>query len=169
MRKGTKKIEGKRLHLKVCRIYSHLCICIWLINVCMTCLKSNRTHYLHAQSLSRVWLCNPVDGSPLGTSVYGTLLLQGIFPSQGSNPCLLRLLHWQVILYHCTAQEAPVGHTAAAAPAAESLQSCRTLRDPIDGSPPGSPSLGFSRQEHWSGVPFPSPIGHATRYKVDMQ
>ena len=24
------------------------------------------------------------------------LLLQGIFPTQGSNPCLLRLLHWQV-------------------------------------------------------------------------
>ena len=33
-----------------------------------------------------------------------------------------------------------------------------TLCDPIDGSPPGSPSLGFSRQEHWSGLPFPSPI-----------
>ena len=29
---------------------------------------------------------------------------------------------------------------------------------PIDGSPPGSPSLGFSRQEHWSGLPFPSPM-----------
>ena len=28
----------------------------------------------------------------------------------------------------------------------------------IDGSPPGSPSLGFSRQEHWSGMPFPSPM-----------
>ena len=32
--------------------------------------------------------------------------------------------------------------------AAESLQSCPTLCDPIDGSPPGSPSLGFSRQEY---------------------
>ena len=36
--------------------------------------------------------------------------------------------------------------------------SCPTLCDPIDGSPPGSPSLGFSRQEHWSGLPFPSPV-----------
>ena len=27
--------------------------------------------------------------------------------------------------------------------------------DPIDGSPPGYLSLGFSRQEHWSGLPFP--------------
>ena len=41
---------------------------------------------------------------------------------------------------------------------AKSLQSCLTLCDPIDGSPPGSPSLGFSRQEHWSGLPFPSPM-----------
>ena len=45
-----------------------------------------------------------------------------------------------------------------AAAAAKSLQSCLTLCDPIDGSPPGSPSLGFSRQEHWSGLPFPSPM-----------
>ena len=43
------------------------------------------------------------------------------------------------------------------ATAAKSLQSCPTLCDPIDGSPPGSPVLGFSRQEHWSGLPFPSP------------
>ena len=93
----------------------------------------------------------------------------------------------------------------AAAAAAKSLQSCPTLCDPIDGSPPGSPipgilqartlewvamsfsnagkwkvkvkslsrvrlfatpwtaayqvppSMGFSRQEYWSGVPSPSP------------
>ena len=25
-----------------------------------------------------------------------------------------------------------------------------------------SPSVGFSRQEHWSGVPFPSPITGAS-------
>ena len=41
---------------------------------------------------------------------------------------------------------------------AKSLQSCPTLCDPMDCSPPGSPSLGFSRQEHWSGVPLPSPV-----------
>ena len=52
-------------------------------------------------------------------------------------------------------------YPAAAAAAAKSLQSCPTLCDPIDGSPPSSPSLGFSRQEHWSGLPFPSPT-HAS-------
>ena len=64
--------------------------------------------------------------------------------------------------------------------AAKSLQLCPTLCDPIDGSPPGSPipailqartlewaaisffnqapqSMEFSRQEYWSGLPFPSP------------
>ena len=44
------------------------------------------------------------------------------------------------------------------AAAAKSLQSCPTLCDPRDSSPPGSPSLGFSRKEHWSGLPFPSPM-----------
>ena len=39
---------------------------------------------------------------------------------------------------------------------AKSLQLCLTLCDPIDGSPPGSPVL--ARQEHWSGLPFPSPM-----------
>ena len=43
---------------------------------------------------------------------------------------------------------------SAAAAAAKSLQLCPTLCDPIDGSPPGSPSLGFSRQEYWSGCQF---------------
>ena len=44
------------------------------------------------------------------------------------------------------------------AAATKSLQLCLTLCDPIDGSPPGSPSLGFSRHEHWSALPFPSPV-----------
>ena len=46
----------------------------------------------------------------------------------------------------------------ACAAAAVSLQSCPILCDPIDGSQPGFPSLGFSRQEHCSGLPFPSPM-----------
>ena len=35
-------------------------------------------------------------------------------------------------------------------------QSCPTLFDPMDCSLPGS-SVEFSRQEYWSGLPFPSP------------
>ena len=45
-----------------------------------------------------------------------------------------------------------------AAAAAKSLQSCPTLCDPINGIHQAPPSLGFSRQEHWSGLPFPFPM-----------
>ena len=39
----------------------------------------------------------------------------------------------------------------------EVTQSCPTLSDPMDCSPPGSYCLGFARQEYWSGLPLPSP------------
>ena len=38
---------------------------------------------------------------------------------------------------------------------AKSLQSCLLLCDPM--SPPASSVHGFSRQEHWSGLPCPPP------------
>ena len=52
-----------------------------------------------------------------------------------------------------------------AAAAAKSLQSCPTLCDPIDGSSPGSPVPGFSRQERWSRLPFPSPMHESEKGK----
>ena len=102
------------------------------------------------------------------------------------------------------------------AAAAKSFQSCPTLCDPIDGSPPGSPipgilqartlewiaisfsnawkwkvkgkslsrvrllatpctaayqaplSMGFSRQEYWSGVPLPSPVCNGATTLIQM-
>ena len=36
-------------------------------------------------------------------------------------------------------------------------QSSLTLFGPMDCSPPGSSVMGFSRQEYWSGLPFPLP------------
>ena len=42
--------------------------------------------------------------------------------------------------------------------AAKSFQLCPTLCDPVDSSPQAPLSLGFSRQEYLSGVPFPSPM-----------
>ena len=38
---------------------------------------------------------------------------------------------------------------------------CATL----DGSPPGSPIPGILRQEHWSGLPFPSPMHESEKWK----
>ena len=60
-------------------------------------------------------LCDPMDGSPPGSSVHADFpgtntgvgcytLLQGIFPTQGSNPSLL---HCRQILYHLNHQGSP--------------------------------------------------------------
>ena len=38
-----------------------------------------------------------------------------------------------------------------------SLQSCPTLRDPVDRSRRAPLTTGFSRQEHWRGLPCPPP------------
>ena len=38
-----------------------------------------------------------------------------------------------------------------------SAQLCLTLCNRIDYSPPAPVSMEFSRQEYWSGLPFPSP------------
>ena len=51
----------------------------------------------------------------------------------------------------------PWPEQGAAAAAAKLLQSCPTLRDPMDCSLPGSSAHGFSRQEYWSELPLPSP------------
>ena len=39
----------------------------------------------------------------------------------------------------------------------KSLQLCLTLCDPVDNSPPGFSSIGFSMQEYWSRLAFPPP------------
>ena len=39
----------------------------------------------------------------------------------------------------------------------EVAQSCPTLCDPWTVACQASPSMGFSNQEYWSGLPFPSP------------
>ena len=112
-------------------------------------------------------LCDPIEGSPSGS------------PSLGFS----RQEHWsgwpltshregsqKKQNLHCDLIQGYLSHPgpqkmkeislvkSAAAAAAKSPQLCPTLCDPIDCSPPGSPFLGFSRQEHWSGLPFPSPM-----------
>ena len=51
------------------------------------------------------------------------------------------------------------------AAAAKPLQSCLTLCDPTDGSPPGSPVPGILQEKHWSGLPFPSPVCESEKWK----
>ena len=54
-------------------------------------------------------------------------------------------------------QKTVYGIPAAAAAAAKSFHSCPTLI-PETAAHQAPPSLGFSREEHWSGLPFPSPM-----------
>ena len=58
-------------------------------------------------------------------------------------------------------------HTAAVATAAKSLQSCLTLCDPIDGSPPGSPVPGIlqARTLEWVAISFST----AWKWKVKSE
>ena len=100
-----------------------------------------------------------MDGSLPGSSVHGDspghntavgchALLQGIVPTQELNR---GLLHCRQILYQLSYQGSP-----AAAAAVKSLQSCPTLCDPIDGSPPGSPVPGTlqARTLEWVAISF---------------
>ena len=56
------------------------------------------TLWPHGQETARLFC--PWNFSGKNTGVGCHFLLQWIFPTQGLNPCLLRLRHWQ-ILYHC--------------------------------------------------------------------
>ena len=62
----------------------------------------------------------------------------------------------------------PLNCTLAAA-AAKLLQSCLTLCDPWMAAHQAPPSLGFSRQEHWSGLPLPSPVHERKRESEVIQ
>ena len=82
-------------------------------------LLSSSLSPLCARPLSHVWLCDPVDCSLPGSSVHYSspgkntevgcrAPLQGIFPIQASNLCLLHLLHCRQILYPLSHQGSPL-------------------------------------------------------------
>ena len=97
---------------------------------------------IHGLQLIR-FLC-PWDFPGKNTGVACHFLLQG-----RSNLCLL---HWQVDSLPLSHQGSPLGVTATA----KSLQSCPTLCDPRDGSPPGSPVPGIlqARTLEWVAISF---------------
>ena len=82
---------------------------------CFSTFKISCTCVCVLSHFSRVWLCDP-RGNPPGSSVYGIFqarLLEwlscpspGIFLTQGSDACLLHLLHRRWILYHLATREA---------------------------------------------------------------
>ena len=71
---------------------------------------------------------------------------------KGKNTCHLAAIRLQPLPRVLSPKEL----AAAAAAAAKSLQSCLTLCDPIDGSPPGSPIPGIlqARTLEWVAISF---------------
>ena len=126
-------------------------------------------------------LCDPIDGSPPGSPVPGILQARTLewvaiaFSNAwkwkvkvkslsrvrlSATPWLqpTRLLH----LWDSPGKNTGVGchfllRCMKVKSESEVPQSCPTLSDPMGCSPPGPPSMGFARQEYWSGVPLPSP------------
>ena len=80
-------------------------------------------------------LCDPIDGNPPGSSVPG--ILQA------------RTLEWVAISFsNASKWKVKV----------KSLSSVRLLATPWTAAHQAPLSMGFPRQEYWSGVPVPSPV-----------
>ena len=84
-------------------------------------------------------LCDPIDSSSPGTAVPG--ILQA------------RTLEWVAISF-CNAWKWKVK--------VKSLSCVRLLATPWTTAHQAPPSMGFSRQEYWSGVPLPYPKAQST-------
>ena len=84
---------------------------------------------------SRVGLCDPIEGSPPGFPIPG--ILQA------------RTLEWVAISFS-NAWKWKVK--------AKLLSCVRLAATPGTAAYQAPPSMGFSRQEYWSGVPLPSPL-----------
>ena len=83
---------------------------------------------------SHVWLCNPIDGSPPGSPISG--ILQS------------RALEW-VAISSSNAWKWKVK--------VKSLNCVWLFSTPWTAAHQAPPSMGFSRQEYWRGVPLPCP------------
>ena len=67
-----------------------VCVCVCVCARALSCDQLSATLWTVPARL----LC-PWDSPGKNTGVGCHTLLQGIFPTQGSNPCLLHFLHWQ--------------------------------------------------------------------------
>ena len=141
-----------------CQIYGHsvssvffflvdfLCLSSWVITIILfylpvhwlevwLLLPSVSFHYAAAKSLqSCPTLCDPIDGSPPGPSVPG--ILQA------------RTLEWAAISF------SNAWKWKVKVKLLSRVQLFATQRTAAYQAPP---SMGFSRQEYWSGLPLPSP------------
>ena len=87
-------------------------------------------------------LCDPIDGSLPGSPIPG--ILQA------------RTLEWVAISF---------SNAGKWKVKVKSFSPVLLLATPWTAAHQAPPSLGFSRQEHWSGLPFPSPVHKSEKWK----
>ena len=111
-----------------------------ILDHCMLIVRRNYFQYYAAaapKSLqSCLTLCDPIDGSPPGSPIPGILQT--------------RTLEWVAISFS-SAWKWKVK--------VKSLSRVRLLATPWTVAYQAPPSMGFSRQEYWNGLPLPSPTG----------
>ena len=106
---------------------------------------------LQPRGLQLTTLLCPGDSPGENIGVGYQFLLQGIFLTQGSNPGLPHC--WQ-ILYQLSHREAIEDSLVSKVKSLSRVQLFATPQTVAYQSPL---SMGFSKQEYWSGLPFPSP------------
>ena len=111
--------------------------------------QESRVHWSSAAAAkslhSCLTLCDPIDGSPPGSPIPG--ILQA------------RTLEWDAISFS-NAWKWIVK--------VKSLSRIRLLVTPWTAAYQAPLSMGFSRQEYWSGLPLPSPFGHLRTGKMPL-
>ena len=126
--------------LNLLSVYTALsCVCAKPLQSCPTLLRP-------------YGLC-PQDSPGENTGVGCYALLQGIFLTQRSGRFLMSLISPALAgVFFITS----ISWEAQTLYAAKSLQSCPTLCDPIDGSPPGSADPGIlqARTLEWVAISF---------------
>ena len=106
--------------------------CVWAGTLAFSCLSKTASAAKSLQSCPT--LCDPIDSSPSGSTVPG--ILQA------------RTLEWAAISFS-NAWKWKVK--------VKLLSRVRLLATPWTAAHQAPRSMGFSRQEYWSGVPLPSP------------
>ena len=108
-------------------------------------------HSVVSDSLRPDGLNSPWNSPGQNTEVGSLSLLRGILPTQGSNP---GLPHSRRILYELNHKGTTICTVKVKV---KSLSHVRLFVTPWTVTYQALRSTGFSRQEYWSGLPFPSP------------
>ena len=131
------------------KFYMPLCVCAKSIQSCPT-------------------LCDPMDCSPLSFSVHGiiqTRILEWVaipFSRGSSQPRNWTQVSCIIGRFYCLSSQGSPCMPLLLLSRFSRVRLCATPETAAHQAPP---SLGFSKQEHWSGLPFPSPVRESEKWK----